>query len=341
MADDATHDGNEGEPQIGAAVPRGAPSERESEHEEDVLGAAPTEPVAKKRRLRFRPRRRGGMAQAPLRPEGATTRRCHSADADVSKSLAISVESISASYRVSKEVRLRTSLRGGFSNLRQGANSTRLVPALRDVSLAVPKGTVLGVLGRNGAGKSTLLRAIAGIIPPTAGRIVVRGEISALLSAGLGFNRELSGRSNIELGALAMGFPEGRIRDLTESVVHFAQLGEYLDFPMRTYSSGMSTRLGFALAAHLDPEVLLIDEALAGGDTKFKERVAAKMTDLCSSGRTIVVVSHAMRQIKMMASSCVWLHQGRVVDHGEPEEVITQYLRYCRLEASSEGLDDE
>jgi ABC-type polysaccharide/polyol phosphate transport system ATPase subunit len=261
-------------------------------------------------------------------------------DVDVAaEPVAISVENVSASYR--KEVRLTTTLRAGLSNMLQGASSARLVPALRGVSVSVPKGSVLGILGRNGAGKSTLLRAIAGIIPPTEGRIVVRGEISALLSAGLGFNRQLTGRNNIELGALAMGFPDERVNELTGSVAEFAQLGEYLDFPMRTYSSGMSIRLGFALAAHLDPEILLIDEALAGGDSKFKERVAAKMNELCKSGRTIVVVTHAMRQLKMMASSCLWLHQGKVVDHGEPEDVIMQYLRFCRLEASSEGLDDD
>ena len=257
------------------------------------------------------------------------------------ESIAISVENVSASYQVRKEVRLTTSLRDGFSNLLQGANSTRLVPALGDVSVTVPKGSVLGVVGRNGAGKSTLLRAIAGIIPPSDGRIVVRGEISALLSAGIGFNRQLTGRTNIELGALAMGFPDHKVSELTESVVEFAQLGEYLDFPMRTYSSGMAMRLGFALAAHLDPEVLLIDEALAGGDAKFKERVATKMTDLCSSGRTIVLVTHAMLAIKKMASSCLWLHQGKVTGLGEPDEVIKQYLRFCRLEDSSEDLDDE
>jgi teichoic acid transport system ATP-binding protein len=259
----------------------------------------------------------------------------------VPESIAISVENVSASYRVRKEVRLTTSFRDGFSNLREGANSTRLVPALRGVSMTVPRGSVLGVLGRNGAGKSTLLRVIAGIIPPAEGRVVVRGEISALLSAGFGFNRALTGRTNIELGALAMGFPDDRVNDLTGSVAEFAQLGEYLDFPMRTYSSGMSTRLGFALAAHLDPEVLLIDEALAGGDSKFKERVANKMGELCRSGRTIVVVSHAMRAIKMMSTTCLWLHQGRVVEYGQPEEVIEQYMRFCRLEASSEDLDDE
>jgi teichoic acid transport system ATP-binding protein len=257
------------------------------------------------------------------------------------QSAAISVEDVSASYQVRKEVRLTTSMFDGFTNMLQGANSTRLVPALRGVSVTVPKGSVLGVVGRNGAGKSTLLRAIAGIIPPTKGRIIVRGEISALLSAGVGFNKQLTGRTNIELGAMAMGFPDDRVNELTESVAEFAQLGEYLDFPMRAYSSGMSTRLGFALAAHLDPEVLLIDEALAGGDSKFKERVAGKMAELCSSGRTIVVVSHAMKSIKMMSSSCLWLHQGRVVEYGEPDHVIKQYLKFCRLEAASEGLDDE
>ncbi len=255
--------------------------------------------------------------------------------------VAISVENVSASYRVRKEVRLTTSWREGVSNMMQGANSKRLVPALRGVSVAVPKGSVLGVLGRNGAGKSTLLRAIAGIIPPTEGRIIVRGEISALLSAGLGFNRELTGRTNIELGALAMGFPDERIDELTGSVAEFAQLGEYLDFPMRTYSTGMTVRLGFALAAHLDPEILIIDEAIAGGDSKFKARVTAKLAELCNSGRTIVVVTHAMGQLKAMASNCLWLHQGKVVEYGEPDDVIKQYMRFCRLEASSEGLDGE
>src|SRR5262245_10932848 len=138
-----------------------------------------------------------------------------------------------------------------------------------------------------------------------------------------------------------MGFPDERVNELTDSVAECAQLGEYLDFPMRKYSTGMSTRLGFALATHLDPEVLLVDEPLAGDDSKLQERVAQKLHELCSSGRTVVVVTPAMRQLKMMASSCLWPHQGKVIDYGEPDEVIRQYLRFCRLDASSEGLDDD
>jgi teichoic acid transport system ATP-binding protein len=251
------------------------------------------------------------------------------------ESVAISVEGVSASYRVRMGDH---SWRVGLSGLRRGAGSMRLIPALQDVSFTVPKGSVLGVVGRNGAGKSTLLRVIAGIIPPRQGRVVVRGEISALLSAGFGFNRALPGRANVELGAIAMGFPEDRVKELLESVTEFTQLGEYIDFPMRGYSTGMSTRLGFALAAHLDPEILLIDEALAGGDSKFKERIGVKMKELCRSGRTAVIVSHSLAALRSMSTACMWLHQGKIVEHGDPEEVITRYARYCRLD---EDLGDE
>jgi ABC-type polysaccharide/polyol phosphate transport system ATPase subunit len=252
---------------------------------------------------------------------------------------AISVEHVSASYRLRKDIRIgKTSWRAGLSHLMSGGGTVRLVPALRDVSLTVPRGTVLGVIGRNGAGKSTLLRTIAGILPPAEGRIVVRGQVSALLAAGFGFNRALSGRANIELGALAMGFSEQRVDEVSESIAEFAQLGEYIDLPMQAYSSGMRSRLGFSLAAHLDPQILLIDEALAGGDSKFKQRVEKKMVELCNSGRTIVLVSHALQIIKEMTSACLWLHQGKVAEHGDTDEVVSSYMRFCGIE---EALDDD
>ena len=180
---------------------------------------------------------------------------------------AIEVDGVSVSYRVRIDSQsMLTDLRRLVSGR---SRHDRTVPALQDVSFTVPRGTVLGVIGRNGAGKSTLLRVIAGILAPDRGRVVVRGRISTLLSVGVGFDANLTGRENIKLGGLAVGLSARRLAELTDSIAEFAQLDEYLDYPLRTYSAGMKSRLGFALAAHLDPEVLLIDEALSGGDTAF------------------------------------------------------------------------
>jgi teichoic acid transport system ATP-binding protein len=256
----------------------------------------------------------------------------------VSPRPAISVEHLSASYRVRR--RPPSAWRGLADMLRRDGSSLRLVPALRDVSFTVPKGTVLGVIGRNGAGKSTLLRTIAGILPPTEGRVVVRGRISSLLAPGAGFNVQLTGRENIELGGLTIGLPEDRLDELSQSIAEFAQLGEYLDLPVQGYSSGMRMRLGFAIAVHLDPEILLVDEALAGGDAKFKERSGAKMHELCGAGRTIVIVSHGLRAIRFMASTAMWLHQGRIVEFGDPDDVVNSYMRYSRLKRSDEAWED-
>jgi teichoic acid transport system ATP-binding protein len=251
---------------------------------------------------------------------------------------AIEAENVSADYRV----------RVGQSSFKSSAREllrldeppTRIVPALRDVSFTVPKGSVLAVVGRNGAGKSTLLRAIAGILAPTEGRVTVRGRITTLLAMGVGFNNEMTGRENIRLGGLAQGLTEDRLEVLTDSIAEFAQLGEYIDFPVKGYSSGMRARLAFAVASHLDPEVLLIDEALAGGDSKFKERTAEKMYELCGNGRTIVLVTHGLSTVRLMATSALWLHQGKVVEFGDPDDVVGSYMRYCRIEAL-EGIDDE
>ena len=251
---------------------------------------------------------------------------------------AISVEKLSADYRVRR--RSESSWRGLVDMVRRDGSSLRLVPALRDISFEVPKGTVLGVIGRNGAGKSTLLRTISGILPPTEGRVVVRGRISSLLAPGAGFNVQLTGRENIELGGLTIGLPEDRLDELALSIAEFAQLGEYLDLPVQGYSSGMRMRLGFAIAVHLDPEILLIDEALAGGDAKFKQRSGAKMQQLCGDGRTIVIVSHGLRAIRFMASAALWLHQGRIVEFGDPEDVVNSYVRYSRLQRTDETWED-
>jgi len=251
---------------------------------------------------------------------------------------AIEAEHVSASYRT------RGTHRGGLWGLRALATRShaevREVPALRDVSFTVPKGSVLGVIGRNGAGKSTLLRTVSGILAPKEGRIVVRGRISPLLSVGLGMHPELTGRENVRLGCLAFGHPPEHVAELTESIIEFAQLGEYVEYPFKTYSGGMKTRLGFSVAAHLDPEILLIDEAITGGDAKFKEKTAEKMFELCGDGRTIVIVTHGLSLVRMMATSAIWLHQGRIAEFGDPDDVVNAYMRYCRIDATLLALDE-
>lgn len=217
----------------------------------------------------------------------------------------------------------------------------RVIEALRDVSFSVPSGTVLGIIGANGAGKSTLLRAIAGILPPSTGRIVVRGQVSTLLALGVGFNKTLSGRENISLGGLAAGLDPKEIESRFDEVVEFADIGEFIDLPMKTYSSGMYARLAFAVAAHMDPDVLLIDEALATGDAAFREKCTRKMQELCEDAGTILLVSHGLGSIRQMADRCLWLHKGRVRACGEPAEVIDEYSRFMKVgqAAASSGED--
>lgn len=248
---------------------------------------------------------------------------------------AIEVDHLSTSYRVHMK---GTSVLGGFSDLfRRGQASDRIVPALQDVSFTVPQGTVLGIIGRNGAGKSTLLRCLAGILVPEQGCVTMRGRISTLLTIGVGMNQNLTGRENIRLGGLAMGISPDRLDDIVGAVADFAQLGEYVDFPVETYSSGMRSRLGFSVMAHLDPEILLIDEALAAGDSRYQDETAHKMAELCGNGRTIVLVSHSLAAIRTMSTQAIWMHQGKIVDSGDPEDVAASYMRYCRLAAADEG----
>jgi teichoic acid transport system ATP-binding protein len=251
---------------------------------------------------------------------------------------AIDVDSLSASYRVRLDApNLRTDLRNLLTRRR---DNVRVVPALRDVSFTMRRGAVLAVIGRNGAGKSTLLRVLCGILVPETGRVVVRGRLN-LLRPGLGMNDALTGRENIRLGGLAMGMTEERLADLTDVIADFSQLDEYIDFPLRTYSTGMRMRLGFAVAAHLDPEILLIDEALTGGDAAFQAHAADRMAELCGQGRTIVLVTHGLSSVKRMATEALWLHQGQVAALGDPDDVTARYMRYCRLESLDMQFDDQ
>lgn len=237
---------------------------------------------------------------------------------------AVRVEDLWVSFRATRDS--RQTLKGTIASLRNRSRTSMLIEALRGVSFEVPAGSVYGVIGRNGAGKTTLFRTIAGILPPTYGRVTVWGHVTPLLSLGVGFNRELSGRENILLGGLTAGLSAEQVAAEAGLVEEFAGLGDAIDFPMRTYSSGMFGRLAFAVAAHLNPEILLIDEALAAGDAAFKLKCMEKISELCAADCTVLIVSHGLEVVRALASRCLWIDRGQVRMEADASEVISAYL---------------
>lgn len=198
--------------------------------------------------------------------------------------------------------------------------------ALRGVSFEVREGEVLGVIGRNGAGKSTLLKILSRITAPTSGRATIHGRVGSLLEVGTGFHPELSGRENIYLNGSILGMKNAEINRKFDEIVDFAEMGRFIDTPVKRYSSGMSVRLAFAVAAHLEPEVLIIDEVLAVGDANFQKRCVGKMQEVASHGRTVLFVSHNMQSIQMLCNRCILLNNARVAFNGAPEMAVREYL---------------
>jgi lipopolysaccharide transport system ATP-binding protein len=198
--------------------------------------------------------------------------------------------------------------------------------ALRDVSFDVAQGEVVGIIGRNGAGKSTLLKILSRITEPTGGRVEVFGRVGSLLEVGTGFDRELSGRDNIYLSGAILGMKKREIDRKFDEIVAFAQVERFLDTPVKRYSSGMYLRLAFAVAAHLEPEILVLDEVLAVGDAQFQRRCLGKMEEVAGQGRTVLFVSHNMAAVSRFCSRCIWLDQGAIRDIGEPESIVGRYL---------------
>ena len=199
--------------------------------------------------------------------------------------------------------------------------------ALKDVSFEVQQGDVLGIVGRNGAGKSTLLKILSRITEPTEGRITLRGRVASLLEVGTGFHPELTGRENIYLNGAILGMSRTELRKKFDEIVAFAEVERFLDTPVKRYSSGMYVRLAFAVAAHLEPEILVIDEVLAVGDAEFQKKCLGKMSDVARGGRTVLFVSHNMAAVQNLCSNAILLQGGRVTIGGEPDIVVDAYLR--------------
>lgn len=204
-------------------------------------------------------------------------------------------------------------------------SSTHEFWALEDVDLEVERGITLGILGRNGAGKSTLLQIISGITQPTTGSVEVDGRLTAIFGLGSGFNPEFTGRDNVMMNGLILGIDRDEMLERFDEIADFAELDEFMDQPVKTYSSGMKSRLGFAVAVNVDPEILVIDEALSAGDAAFKKKALQRMYDLRDSGTTVLFVSHSLGMVKRFCTHAVLLHKGQIVTSGEPDQVLSEY----------------
>lgn len=202
--------------------------------------------------------------------------------------------------------------------------------ALRDINLEVEQGEVLGIIGKNGAGKSTLLKILSRITTPTTGRIEINGRLASLLEVGTGFHKELTGRENIFINGAILGMTKAEIKAKLDEIVAFAGVEKYIDTPVKRYSSGMNVRLGFAVAAHLEPEILVVDEVLAVGDAEFQKKAIGKMQDVSKSGRTVLFVSHNMASVENLCPKTVLLENGRILNIDKTETVISQYLSLSR-----------
>jgi lipopolysaccharide transport system ATP-binding protein len=226
--------------------------------------------------------------------------------------------------------RLARFVRSGF---RRNGEDGQEFWALKDVDLSIKEGDVVGLIGRNGAGKSTLLKILSHIVEPTEGEAHLYGRVASLLEVGIGFHGELTGRENIFLNGAILGMTSAEVRRKFDEIVEFSEVGEFLDTPVKRFSSGMYVRLAFAVAAHLDPDILIVDEVLGVGDTAFQQKCMAKMRGIHDQGKTIIVVSHNMSTIASLCNEVIWLNRGHVAGQGPTNKVIGRYL--------SEGIQND
>lgn len=248
----------------------------------------------------------------------------------------ITVENISKQYIIDHQKgkganTLRDVITANFRQVFSGQKKQESVTkeefwALRDVSFSIEQGDRVGIVGHNGAGKSTMLKILSKIIEPTTGRVRIRGRVASLLEVGTGFHPELTGRENIYLNGSLLGMSRSEIRKQFDAIVAFAGVEKFLDTPVKRYSSGMYVRLGFAISAHLDPEIMIVDEVLAVGDAEFQKKSLGKMRDNSASGRTIIFVSHNLTAVQALCNKTLYFEKGQLIEQGETNQVIASYL---------------
>lgn len=240
------------------------------------------------------------------------------------KEIAVTVKNLHITYRGLK----KTSIRASWKNL---GNKVETFEALKGVSFEIEEGKILGIIGKNGSGKSTMLRAIAGIFSPDKGSINLHGHSISLLSIGVGFNKKLTGKENIYLSGMLLGFSEEEIEEKIGDIIKFADIGDFIYKPVKTYSSGMYSKLAFAITAILETDIMLIDEVLSVGDAKFKEKSYNKMKELISDEtRTVIIVSHNLDTIKELCDEVLWINDGEMIKQGDPEEILPQYQEFMK-----------
>ena len=236
---------------------------------------------------------------------------------------AIEVKDLVISYQNLK----KTSIKKTLLHLKR-QKPDRFV-AVKGISFYVREGEILGIIGKNGSGKSTTLNALAGIFSPDSGSIDLNGHSISLLSIGVGFIREMTGRENITLSGMLLGFTEEQVKAKEQEIIEFAEIGEFIDMPVRTYSSGMYSKLAFSITAILETDIMLIDEVLSVGDQKFKKKSYEKMKSLISNkDRTVVIVSHSIETLKQLCDTVMWMHEGQIKRIGDPDEVLDEYVAF-------------
>jgi len=238
---------------------------------------------------------------------------------------AIEVENLSIYYKSLKSYSIKRNL------LKGKRKKDEVFEAVKNVSFKVKKGEILGLVGKNGSGKSTMLKAIAGIFSPNGGTIDLHGNSVSLLAIGVGFQKELTGRENILLSGMLLGFSEAEIKERMNDIIEFSELGDFIDAPVRTYSSGMHSKLAFSITAILETDIMLIDEVLSVGDAKFKKKSYAKMKELITNkDRTVVIVSHDAKTIADLCDKVLWINAGEVVQFGETKTVLKSYEEFMK-----------
>ena len=238
----------------------------------------------------------------------------------------IALEQVSKSYRLWGRGSQFATLKSALLKRDVKMDPESSIEALRNVSFVIDRGEAFGIIGRNGSGKSTLLKIISGILKPTTGNVKVQGRVAALIELGAGFHPEITGRENIFINGIMLGLSRKDIEERFDTIVAFSGIGDFIDQPVKTYSSGMYVRLGFAIAINVDPDILVVDEVLAVGDAEFQEKCFKKFADFRGAGKTVILVSHSMETVRAMCDHAAWLNHGELQKVGAAESTIAAYM---------------
>ncbi|OME86473.1 MULTISPECIES: ABC transporter ATP-binding protein [Paenibacillus] len=239
----------------------------------------------------------------------------------------IEVENLSLQYRFIKSLSFKEWVTYTFKASKQDSKM-KLFEALHDITFKIEKGKTVGIIGENGAGKSTLLKVLANVYAPDSGNVKIHTDSSSLLTLATGFKSDLSGYENIYINGLLLGLTKKELDEKMNEIIAFSELGDFLSNPVRTYSSGMKSKLAFSIACHIDPELLFIDEVFSVGDARFRKKSSAKIKDLIKSDRTVVMVSHSDDLIKEMCDEVIWLDKGKLIAQGATKEILKDYIAY-------------